>query len=182
MNKLLLLIILMLPMLLLANGSADTAYIARLDLTTNPTDGVSGFDYEIWGTYHYDTTYDTNLYGEVNPVLNFVEDSIVWDGTQISTLYLLPHIEIGKYNVFALELIGDVCSLQTEFLVAATLADFDRKPWEWRVDTTLTCEEDSIFDKAVLCIPFTKYIKWRLIDLAGKARTFFFRFKLKESG
>ena len=42
--------LILIPMFLFA--TRDTTYVARLDVTTNPTDGVAGYDYQIWGHYY----------------------------------------------------------------------------------------------------------------------------------
>lgn len=179
--KKLLLVLLMLPMLLLANGSTlDTAYVTRLDINTNYTNEAVGFDYAVWGSWSYDTTYDTNYWNELDTILNFVEDSIIWDGSVAGTLMVLPHIEVGRFNTFAIELFGDVDSLRVEYALAATVADFDRHDWDWEVDTTCTCTADSMYQHAVLNVPFNVWTKWRLIDIRGYARTLWFRFKEKE--
>lgn len=165
MNKLIILI--GLPILLF--GAIDTTYVARLDVTTNPTDGVAGYDYQIWGHYSQDA-------------LGFHEDSVVWNGAVAGTLLILPPIEVGKFNLFAFEIFGDVDSLRIEYELEATLSDFDRTPWDWNELVALT-PVDSMYRSGMLeCDPWDKYIKVWLIDVAGRVRTLFYRFKLKESG
>jgi len=170
-------ILLVIPTLLM--GAIDTIYVNRVDLFEPDI----GFDHSIWSHSHQDSSLDTNQFGEVITVWSDpIADSVVWNGAQIGTLFVMTPIEVGKYNLGAVELIGDVDSLRSEYFLAALMKDFDVKPWEWRLDTALTTVSDSIFDRAILCDPFSKWWKYRLIDLAGKLRVIFLRFKFKESG
>ena len=172
-----LLILLGIPILLI--GAVDTIYVQRVDLY----EPEIGYDHSIWSHAHQDSTLDTNYYGEIVTVWsNPIADSIVWAGGTASTLFIMTPIEVGKYNLGAVEMIGDVDSLRSEYFLAALMKDFDVKPWEWRLDTAMTTETDSIFDRAILCDPFSKWFKYRLIDLIGYTRTIFIRLKFKESG
>jgi len=172
-----LLVLLVIPIMLM--GAVDTIYVQRVDLY----EPEIGYDHSIWSHAHQDSSVDTNYYGEISWVYTSpIADSIVWAGAQIGTLFIMTPIEVGKYNLGAIELIGDVDSLRSEYFLAALMRDFDLKPWDWRLDTALTTATDSIFDRAILCDPFSKWFKYRLIDLIGYTRTIFIRLKFKESG
>lgn len=162
-------------------GAIDTIYVNRVDLFE--PNNEKGFDSSIWSHSHQDSSLDTNQFGEITVEWSDpIADSIVWGGAQYGTLFVMTPIEVGKYNLGAVELIGDCCSLRSEYFLAALHRDFDIKPWEWRLDTAMTCVADSFFDRAILCDPFSKWFKYRLIDLAGRTRTIFLRLKFKESG
>lgn len=171
---------------ILLMGAIDTIYVNRVDLF-EPNNEI-GFDHAIWSHSHQDSTLDTNQFGEVITVWSDpIGDSVVWNSVDQGTLFVMTPIEVGKYNLGAVELIYDCCSLRSEYFLAALHRDFDVKPWEWRLDTALTCVADSFFDRALLCDPFNKWFKYRLIDIrekerADSIRTIFIRLKFKESG
>ena len=174
--------ILLIPMFLF--GAVDTIEFRRVDLFENP----QGYDHEIWSTWLRDTTVDTNEMGWLDTIFgDYYSDTIGWTGAATGTLFVNTAIEVGRFNTFSLYMTGVADSLDSfriEYHPANVLADFTTIPWDWREDTTYWVHNDSLVHRAVLCVPFFKWIKWRFIDLTtnGERHVWRIYFNLKESG